>query len=80
MARQSKAAARAARRREGAAFRFLAAGAALVILPLVLRASPLGKGFSTIIPFGFLMLAAGGVGSGGNRPGDHGIRARGQRR
>jgi len=37
----------------------MATGAGLVILPLVLRATSFGRGFSAIIPLGILMFAAG---------------------
>jgi restriction system protein len=59
MAKQTKAQSRAARRREEAAFRFLAGGAIFVIVPLALGASPLGKAVSAILPLGFIALAIG---------------------
>jgi restriction system protein len=59
MAKQTKADSRAARRREDAAFRLLAAGAVIVIVPLALRASPLAKGASAILPLGFIVLVLG---------------------
>jgi restriction system protein len=61
VSKESKTSSRAARRREEAAFKVLAVGAALVILPLILRASPLGKAFSGLIPIGIVMLAAGAL-------------------
>jgi hypothetical protein len=59
MAKQTNAASRAARRREEAAFRLLAAGVIIVIVPLVLRASPLGKAASAIVPLGLIVLVVG---------------------
>jgi restriction system protein len=59
MAKQTNAASRAARRREEAAFRLLAAGVIIVIVPLVLRASPLGKAASAILPLGLIVLVVG---------------------
>ncbi len=61
MARQSRASASADRRREEVAFRFLATGAAFVIVPLFLPASPLGKSLSALIPLGLVMLAIGAI-------------------
>jgi restriction system protein len=60
MARQS-AAARAARRREEAAFSFLIAGAGFLILPLFFRGSLLGDSLSVMIPLGFVVLAIGAL-------------------
>jgi len=59
VARQPKAAARATRRPEDAAFRFLASGAAFVMLPLFLQGVPLGKGLSAMIPVGFVVVGIG---------------------
>jgi restriction system protein len=59
MAKQSKAESRAARRREDAAFRLLAAGAIIVIVPLAFRASPLARGASAILPLGLIVLVIG---------------------
>ena len=59
MAKQTKAQSRAARRREDAAFRLLAAGAIFVIVPLAFRASPFGKAVSAILPLGFIVLVIG---------------------
>jgi restriction system protein len=61
MAKHTKAQARAARRREDAAFTFLFTGVIFVIGPLALRASPLGKGLVWIIPVGLLVLALGAL-------------------
>jgi restriction system protein len=59
MAKHTKAESRAARRREEAAFRLLAAGVIIVIVPLCLRASPLGKAAPAILPFGLIVLVVG---------------------
>jgi len=59
MAKQTKAESRAARRREDAAFKLLAAGAIIVIVPLALRTSPLGREVSAILPLGFIVLVLG---------------------
>jgi restriction system protein len=59
VARRSKSNSRAAQRREEAAIKLLVVGAGLVILPLVLRASPPGKAFMGLIPIGIVLLAAG---------------------
>jgi restriction system protein len=61
MGKQSKAVGRAARRREDAAFKLLATGVVFVIVPLALRASPLGKGISAIVPLGFIVLVVGAL-------------------
>jgi restriction system protein len=59
MAKQSKAQLRATRRREDAAFKLLGAGAFIVMVPLVFRASPLGKGAAAILPLGLVVLVIG---------------------
>lgn len=61
MAKQTKTESRAVRRREDTAFRLLAAGAFIVIVPLVFRASPLGKGAAAILPLGLIVLLMGGA-------------------
>jgi hypothetical protein len=61
MAKRSKAATRAIRRREDAAFTFLIAGAAFLILPLFLGGSPFGTGLSLMTPLGLLVLVIGAV-------------------
>ena len=61
MAWQSKTNSRATRRRQEAALKLLALGAGLVILPLFLGTSPLGKGLLALIPGGLLLLAVGGL-------------------
>ena len=59
MAKQTRAESRAVRRREEAGFKLLAAGALLMIVPLALRASPVGKGVAAILPLGFIALLIG---------------------
>lgn len=61
MAKQTKAEARAARRREEAAFKFLATGVVFVIAPLVLRGWTLGKELAAIIPIGLIVLVIGAL-------------------
>ena len=61
MAKQSKRVARAARRREEAAFSFLAAGGVFTILPLFFRGTPFGNGLSAITPLALIALAIGGL-------------------
>jgi hypothetical protein len=56
MGKTSRVASRAARRREDAGIKFMTTGAALVIFPLILRATLFGKGLSTIIPLGDLAV------------------------
>lgn len=57
--RESKAGARAARRREDAAVKLMVLGAGFAVVPLFLRASPLGKAFSSLIPLGIVLMLVG---------------------
>lgn len=61
MARRSKSEARTARRREDAAIKLMALGAILLLIPMFLGGTPLGKGLTSLMPIGALLVAGGGA-------------------